>query len=182
VNAPDYENENELSAALPGEPKQDLGEPKQDLGEPRPDPGLPSPGPDLPEPEPDMPQSNRGEQRSEPNVSAAAHEVGKAAAAVGRAIYDLFRGPSDLERMPDAVRAAVAEARRYGPGEVAVIQDRWRGKPILTVAYQETGRDQARLVQRVPVDTSRMTAQEIDSWPVASAREALVWTFPAGTG
>lgn len=175
MDAPDYENEDERGAAQPGEPKQELGAP-------RPDPDLPNPEPDLAEAEPDLPKSDRGQQRPEPNVRAAAQEVHNAMVAVGTAIHDLFRGPSDFERMPDAVQAAVAEARRYGPGEVAVVQDRWQGKPVLTVAYQETGRDQARLVQRVPVDTSRMTAQEIDSWPVASAREARVWTFSAGTG
>jgi hypothetical protein len=187
VNAPDHENEDELGAARPGEPKQELGEPKPDPDLPGPEPGLPRTEPDLPEPkpdvleaDPDMPKSDRSGQRPEPNVKAAAQEVGKAMAAIGTTIRDLFRGQSDLERFPDAVQAAVAEARRYGPGEVAVIQDRWQGKPAFMVAYQEAGRNQARLVEQVPIDTSKMTAREIDSWPVASAREARVWTFPAG--
>ena len=138
--------------------------------------------PELSKPEPELSKPDRGEQQPEPNVRAAAHEAASAAAAVGHAIGRLLRPPSALERMPSAVQAAVTEACRYGPGEVAVIQDRWQGKPVLTVAYQQTGKDQARLVERVPVDTSEMTAEEINSWPQATAREARVWTFPAGTG
>lgn len=127
------------------------------------------------------PQGTRPrEQNPREGVRAAAREVLDAAVAVGTAIHDLFREPPDSGPWPAGVRQAVAEARSYGPGEVAVMQDRWRDEPVLVVLYKAAGQAQARLVERVHVDTSAMTPGEAAAWPAATDSRSRVWTFAAG--
>jgi hypothetical protein len=83
------------------------------------------------------------------------------------------------EEAAPALRRAVAEARRSGPGEIFIVQGRLAdGRPALVVTHQQKG-GRPLIVEQIPVNTSGWSSARLARWPHPDSPDAQVFRVPA---